>query len=278
MSLLLAGLSAILYGVADFSGGFSSNKNSTFSVVIVSQAAGIFLAFVALALSASGIPTLSDILWGMLGGFCGAVGLFTLYRGIAASIVAVVSPASALVSAVIPLIFGLIIGERPSALAPPGAAPCLPAVLLLSSGGDSSDGKSVKSALVQGLVAGVGFGFFFVAVSRSSPSSGLWPLVAARGTSVLIFLSLVFMKKEKICIAKGSLPVTLLAGLADMGANIAFLLASRSGLLALASIVSSLYPAPTVILGRIVFKEKIPPTRLAGFGLALAGVVLISLK
>jgi uncharacterized membrane protein len=278
MSLLLAGLSALLYGVADFSGGFSSNKNSTFSVVIVSQAAGIFLALVALALSASSIPSLSDILWGMLAGVSGAIGLFTLYRGIATSIVAVVSPASALVGAVIPLIFGLIIGERPSALALAGAALCLPAVLLLSSGGDSSDGKSVKSALVQGLVAGVGFGFFFVAVSRSSPSSGLWPLVAARGTSVLIVLSLVLIKKERIGIAKGSLPVTLLAGLADMGANIAFLLASRTGLLALASIVSSLYPAPTVILGRIIFKEKIPPTRLAGFGLALAGVVLISLK
>jgi drug/metabolite transporter (DMT)-like permease len=278
MSLIFAGLSALLYGIADFSGGFSSHKNSTFSVVIVSQAAGIFLALAALALSASGLPTLPDILWGMLGGLCGALGLFTLYRGIATSIVAVVSPASALVSAVIPLAFGLLIGERPSALALAGAALCLPAVLLLSSGGDSSDGKSVKSALAQGAIAGAGFGFFFVAVSRSSPSSGLWPLVAARGTSVLIALSLVLIRREKIRIAKGSLPVTLLAGLADMGANIAFLLASRSGLLALASIVSSLYPAPTVILGRLVFKERIPPTRLAGFGLALVGVVLISLK
>lgn len=275
---MLAGLSALLYGIADFSGGYSSNRNSTLAVVIVSQTAGILLALAALSLSATGLPALSDLLWGMLGGVSGALGIFTLYRGIATSIVSIVSPASALVGAVIPLGFGLLMGERPSTLALGGAALCLPAVLLLSAGGEGGAGKSVKSALGQGLLAGLGFGFFFVAISRSSPASGLWPLVAARATSVFIALALVLSTGERIEIARGSFAVTLLAGLADMGANIAFLLSSRSGLLALASIVSSLYPVPTVLLGRLVFKERIPPIRLAGLGLAIAGVVLISLK
>jgi drug/metabolite transporter (DMT)-like permease len=115
-------------------------------------------------------------------------------------------------------------------------------------------------------------------VSRASPSSGLWPLVASRFVSVLIALAACAFSRQRVAITKGGLPVTMAAGLSDMGANIAFLLASRSGMLALVSVVSSLYPAPTVILGRIVFRERIPPLRVAGLLLALGGVVLISLK
>jgi drug/metabolite transporter (DMT)-like permease len=279
MSLIFAGLSALLYGVADFSGGFASTKNRTRSVLVVSQAAGILLALAALVFFWPGPPRLADLGWGLLAGVSGALGLFMLYRGIATSLVSVVSPSSALVSALLPLAFGLIIGERPSVAALVGAGLCLPAVILLSMGG-KEEGKraELRSALIQGCVAGVGFGFFFIAVSRTSPDSGLWPLIASRSASLCIILATLLIRREKLEIAKGSRAITLAAGLADMGANICFLLASRTGLLSLASIVSSLYPAPTVILGRIVFKEKIPVSRLAGLLLAIGGVVLISLK
>lgn len=280
MSLIFAGLSALFYGLADFSGGFASKKNETRPVLIVSQLAGITLALVFLAFSWPGLPSLSDLLWGLIAGVSGSLGLFMLYRGIATSLVAVVSPASALVSALLPLGYGLLIGERPSALALVGAVICLPAVILLSMGGGKEEGgpAAVRSALSQGCLAGVGFGFFFIAVSRTSPGSGLWPLIASRSASLLIFLAILLARRERLSIAKGSRIVTLTAGLADMGANICFLLASRSGLLSLVSIVSSLYPAPTVILGRVVLKEKIPPLRLIGLVLAIGGVVLISLK
>jgi len=278
MSIVLALASALLYGIADFSGGFASRKSATLSVLIVSQIAGISLALVALVCDWPGWPSGADLLWGVLAGACGSLGLFMLYRGIATSIVAVVSPASALVSAVLPLGFGLLIGERPSALALVGAALCLPAVVLLSAGGGKGDAKAVRSALLQGCVAGLGFGTFFIAVSRTSASSGLWPLVASRSVSVLVALAACALTKKRIAIGKGGLGVTLAAGAADMGANIAFLLASRSGMLAIVSILSSLYPAPTVLLGRLVFKERIPVSRAIGLAIAIAGVVLISLK
>jgi drug/metabolite transporter (DMT)-like permease len=278
MALILAGMSALLYGIADFSGGFSSRKSPTLLVLAISQGAGVLLALVALFIFWPGLPAPADLAWGVMAGLCGALGLFMLYRGIATSIVAVVSPSSALVGALLPLAFGLALGERPSSLALVGALLCLPAVLLLSMGSGGAEGKSLRSALIQGCIAGIGFGGFFIAISRAGKASGLWPVVISRSTSLTLVGACLLAGRKKPKLAKGSLGVTLAAGLSDMGANIFFLFASRSGLLSLVSVVSSLYPAPTVLLGRVVLHERIPPARLAGIILAIAGVVLISLK
>lgn len=291
MFLILSAFSALFYGLADFAGGYASSRSKTLPVLVVSQSAGLFLAFCALLIFWPGLPSSRDLLWGMAGGFCGALGLFFLYRGIATSLVAIVSPASALVSAILPLGFGLLMGESPSPLAKLGAALCLPAVLLLSWQKKTEGGKSVPSALFQGTVAGLGFGGFYIFISRASPGSGLWPAIASRGTSLCLFaLALLWLSRKKgpdkakahektlLGIPRSNLGVTCGAGMADMAANVLFLLASRSGLLSLVSIVTSLYPAPTVILGRIVFKEPIPPSRALGLVLAITGVVLISIK
>jgi len=297
MSLLLAGLSALLYGAADFLGGFSSNRNSALSVVIVSQKNEVFVALVGLLLSPAALPSGQDILWGLAAGLSGAVGLLVLYYGIAKSIVSIVSPLSALLSSMIPLAFGLALGERPSAAALAGAGLCLPAVVLLSMGGSGNHedaaapgnsgagspkstraGGRVGEALLLGLAAGIGFGFFFVAIARTSAACGLWPVCISRGSSLLLLLCIAGLRREKISIARPTLALTLLGGASDMGANIAFLYASRTGLLTLASIISSLYPVPTVLLGCVVFKEKIPLPRAVGLALAVAGAALISLR
>ncbi len=279
MSLFLAGISALLYGLADFSGGYAANRSPLLSVLLVSQFLGLVLAAALVAFISPVLPAPADIAWGLLAGLCGALGLFTLYRGIATSIVAIVSPLSALVSAVVPMAYGAILGERPSALAIAGALLCLPAIVLLSWGGEGEGGrKEIRSAMVQGLVAGLGFGCFFVAVSRSSPGSGLWPLLASRLVSILVMGAALLLRGQRPLIAKAGRLTTALAGTADMGANILFLLAARSGLLSLVSVVTSLYPAPTVILGRIFLGQKVPRIRVAGIGLAIAGVALISLR
>jgi drug/metabolite transporter (DMT)-like permease len=139
------------------------------------------------------------------------------------------------------------------------------------------DPAKARSSVLNGLVAGTGFGFFFVALSRTSADAGLWPVFAARLSSFSVVLVYALVTGSRISIARGGRSLTLLAGLADMGANILFLLASRSGLLSLVAMISSLFPAPTVILARIFMKESIPPARAAGLGLALGGIALISL-
>ena len=181
--------------------------------------------------------------------------------------------------AIIPVLLGTLLGERPSTCAAIGSALCLPAILLLTwEGGGDRGGKSIRAALGYGVLAGLGFGVFFISLSRTSPGAGLWPLVAARTASLLAFATAMAVSRQPFKVERASLAPTLLAGGADMGANILFMLACQSGMLSLVAIVTSLFPAPTVLLARIFQHQRIPPTRLAGLALALAGIGMISLR
>jgi drug/metabolite transporter (DMT)-like permease len=277
MSVLLSALSALLYGVADFSGGFASRKEKVLPVMAISQIAGLAFALVILPLIGFGAPSLRSLGYGAVAGLGGAFGLFMLYRGLGRTVVAVVSPTSALLSALIPLGFGAAFGERPSLLALAGAALCLPAIFLLSrERACAADPKLTRSALLHGMGAGLGFGLFFVLLSRAG-GTDLWPLIGARSASILVFVCFALGRREGLKIGKGNIGFTLAAGILDMGANIAFLMASRLGLLMLASAVTSLYPAPTVLLARIFMGQKFGPGRLAGLVLAVAGTALIAM-
>jgi drug/metabolite transporter (DMT)-like permease len=279
MAFILAGLSALFYGIADFSGGCAARRSKLLPVLLLSQLLGLTVAGLALAAMWPGPPRLQDLLWGLLAGLVGSMGLFMLYGGIARSIVAIVSPASAVVGAVLPVAFGLLLGERPSASAVAGSLLCLPAILLLTwEGGSERGGKSIRSAVIYGVLAGLGFGVFFISLSRTSPAAGLWPLVAARAASVTAFAIALAASRQPFKVERPALAPALLAGSADMGANVLFLLASQSGLLSLVTIITSLFPLPTVLLARVFLHQRIPPTRLAGLALALAGVGLISVR
>jgi drug/metabolite transporter (DMT)-like permease len=278
MSLFWAFLSALLYGSADFAGGYACRRNSILSVLAVSQIAGLVLAFFAALALGQGLPDPRALGYGAAGGLSGVLGLFMLYRGIAKTLVAVVSPASALVGALIPMLFGAAMGERPSGLALAGSLLCVPAVLLLSwEKGEHANPALARSALFHGILAGLGFGGFFIAVSRTGSDSGLWPLIGSRSTSILIILCAVLLRRKKVQVEKGSMNIVLAAGILDMGANIAFLLASRTGLLMLASALTSLFPAPTVILARIFMKERLRLPRILGLALAITGMALIAM-
>ncbi|MCK5249766.1 MAG: EamA family transporter, partial [Spirochaetaceae bacterium] len=157
-----------------------------------------------------------------------------------------------------------------------GVAIALPAILLLSM--ERGDGKgAVLSSLRTGLIAGFGFGGFFILLSRTGADSGIWPLVAARSASVPLLLAFSLIRRKPLTLVKGSRGAALGAGILDMVANIFYLMASRSGMLITAVVITALYPAPTVVLQRMVFKEKLGTLRIAGLVLALAGIALIGL-
>ncbi len=279
MSVLLAALSALCYGAADFSGGFAARRSQLVPVLVTSQAAGALLAFAFVLASGEAAPAGLDLAWGAVAGVAGAVGLALLYRGIAGGLVAVVSPTAALVGATIPVAFGVLSGERPSPAALAGSAVCLPAILLLSwERGEVANRHALRSARGHALLSGTFIGLFFIALARSSPGSGLWPVLAARGASITLLVAAAFLSRQPLAVSRaGALP-TIVAGVADMAANVLFLLATREGLLSLAVIVASLYPAPTVVLARMFFRERIPTLRVVGLGLAVAGIALIGLR
>jgi drug/metabolite transporter (DMT)-like permease len=277
VSVFLSALSALLYGAADFCGGAASRRATTESVLILSQAAGLAAALIAAAFIPAALPGWRDAVWGAAAGLLGAVGLAALYTAIATTIVAVASPAAAVVGAVIPVLFGIAVGERPGPLAWAGMAITVPAIILLTRGSSPTGGrKAVSRALMLGTAAGIGFGLFFVAISRAPKDSGLWPLVMARTASLSAVAAFTLLARRPVHAGGPGLATTLLAGVFDMSANVAFLFSTRAGMLSVAAVVTSLYPAPTVILARVLWKEKLPVLRVAGIALAVGGVALIS--
>ena len=279
MTVILSLISALLYGVADFSGGSATRKNHIFSVMLLTQAAGLIVVLLAAPLVGPNAPRPLDFAWGAAGGVLGVVGVAALYRGLANCTAAIVSPLSALIGAILPVAFGALLGEKPAKLALVGAALCLPAILLLAyEKGETRDKAKLKASFLYGIVAGLGFGAFFIAISRTSADSGLWPLVGSRAATLVIVAAILVFGSRKFSIARASVPTALFAGAADMAANVFFLLATRTGLLMLVTLVTSIYPAPTVILARIFQGQKISVPRAAGIALALAGVALIGIR
>jgi len=278
MPIVLSLLSALFYGLGDFSGGFATRRNSVVTVVTVSQIGGVLMALIFALVDGAPFPGMADVAWAALAGLLGLLGILMLYRGLSRGIVAIVSPVSALISALLPALTGLALGERPSAFALAGALLCFPALLLLSwERSGAGDRARRLDSLFHGLVAGLGFGAFFVALSRTGHGTGIWPAFIAKSASLVVLLALIAVSRRSLSLARGTRMPAIAAGLSDMGANILFLLASRIGLLSIVSVVSSLFPAPTVVLARVFLKQKIPPARVAGLGLAIAGVALIGM-
>jgi drug/metabolite transporter (DMT)-like permease len=277
VAILLAGLSALMYGAGDFCGGMGARKSSIFAVLALSQLTGLVVAMIMALGMRQQAPGLADLAWGAVAGVCGAAGLAALYTAIATTLVAVASPVAAVTGAVIPVLLGISLGERPDVLSWVGIALALPAIVLLTWGpaGRAKDGIVRRAALL-GLLAGAGFGLFFFAVSRTSHDSGLWPLAAARVMTITVVGLFALFTGRSLRPSRGGVPVIVLSGALDMGANIAFLLASRIGMLSVVSVVTSLYPGPTVLLAWLLLRERMTAARFVGLALALAGVALIS--
>jgi drug/metabolite transporter (DMT)-like permease len=279
VTFVLSLLSALLYGVADFSGGSAARRSRVFSVMLLTQSAGAIVALVASPLIGPNAPSLADFAWGAAAGALGFAGVAALYAGLAKYTAAIVSPLSALIGAILPALFGAALGERPSTLALAGIALCVPAIVLLAyEKGEAADRAKLRASFLYGIVAGLGFGGFFVLVSRSSAGSGTWPLLASRATTLVLVAGILLFGKDRFSVARASAPLALFAGAADMLANVFFLLATRTGLLIVVTILTSLYPAPTVILARVFQGQRISPARAGGIAFALAGVVLIGLR
>jgi uncharacterized membrane protein len=282
MAVVLGLLVALSYGAADFFGGLSSKRAPVAAVVVLSQVTGLPLLAV-LVVVAGGEVTARVLALGAAAGVAGGVGLVCLYRGLASGRMSVVAPITAVGAAIVPVLWGLAQGERPSRVALVGVVLAVVAVALISHTADEAvDGTDetvvpVESFVLLAVVAGIGFGLVFALLSETGDDAGFWPLVGARVTSITLLGLGVLATRQVLHPGRGGTFVRIAAaGVLDMTANAIFLLATRRGLLALVAVVSSLYPATTVVLARLVLDERLVPVQLAGLGMATTGVVLIA--
>ncbi len=282
MTILLGLGAAITYGSADFIGGLLSRRTSVFSVVLLSQSAGLIELALALALYSGGAASAGDLGYGAAAGVAGGAGITFLYSGLASGRMSIIAPTTAVEAAVIPLLFGLATGERPSPGALAGVVLALAAIGFVSYSGSGEAGRTggplrlAGSGMPQALLAGVAFGVFFILLERTGADAGLWPLVSARFASIAVVGAVAVIARRSLRPAPGSFPGILAAGCLDVTANILFLLATRTGLLSLAAVLTSMYPASTVVLARVVLHERMTTLQTTGLGLALAGIALIA--
>ncbi len=278
MATLLALASAVVYGMADFCGGLASRRAATVAVVTVSQAAGLVGLLLVLPLL-GGDPTGTDLVWGAVAGTTGAAGLLLFYRALAVGVMSVVAPVTAVSTAALPVLGGLLLGERIGLLAALGIVLALTAVVLVAAeGGLSSLLDARLGTVAPALASGVVFGVFFILLDRTGEDSGLSPLVAARVVSVLLVGTLALASGRSLRVPRLALPVVLLAGVGDMAANALFLVATQvGGSLAITGVLASLYPASTVVLAQVVLRERLAGAQRAGLAVAAAAVVLIAL-
>ena len=283
MAAILALMSAFAYGVSDFTGGLAARRVAAVSVVLLSNGLSLALALLAVWLVPGSRLVATDLAWGGAAGAVGVVGVVLLYRGLAIGPMSVVAPLTAVLSAVVPVVVGTVRGDRPGDLAVAGMVLALPALVAVGRP-VSRDGRPHVSghALVAALGAGVSFGGFYVLLAQTGPDGGAWPLVTQRGASVVLLLAALPVAAAVAhgpMVPRGStIVLAAAAGVTDFAANLTYVLATHRGLLALVAVISSLYPATTVLLARGVLHERLSRDQGAGLLLAAVSVTLIALR
>ncbi len=267
--------SALSWGASDFSGGYVSRRADVLGVIFRSQIfGGIFLLLLALIFS-SKLPPPGHFIIGGLAGIFGLLGLVAFYMALARGRMSIVAPVSALVTAVIPVVFSLFNEGRPSPTKLLGFGFALAAVWFLSYT-RTGPGLSYEETILP-VLAGIGFGLFFIFIDQGTGESVLWPLVGARTASVCLVGGFLLFSRTREAPPLKEMPLIILAGVFDSLGNLFFALAANLGRLDVSAVLASLYPAATVLLAWIILKERLLKLQWVGVLSAAAGLVFISL-
>ena len=275
MPYLLAILSAVFYGAADFTGGIVTRRVSAIPVVLISQASGLVLVALVLPLLPAAAPRAADLWWGAGAGLAGGIGVAFLYYALATGTMSVVAPTTAVAAVGIPVITSITLGERPGWLAVAGIALGIAAIALVSRQTQTPAEAPRPSGLRPAILSGVAIGLFLLALAQTRPASGLWPLLMARLTSVSLFAVIAIAQRRSLRMPIRLFGLAVAGGAVDMLANTLYMLAAQIGPLSPIVTLCSLYPASTVLLARVVLGERLNGWQTAGVAAALVAVVLI---
>ncbi|MCW2723959.1 MAG: protein of unknown function transrane [Frankiales bacterium] len=282
MSVLLALLSSVLWGTADFVGGTAARRLPLVTVLGLSQLTALVL-LVPLATLTGGFGGWADVvLSGVLAGLSGVLALAAFYRALSTGTMGVVAPVAAL-SVLVPIIFGLARGEQPSAVQIAGMVVAVLGIVL-ASGPELSGGRDAVRPLLLAALSAVGFGAVLVLLADGTTTGSgdavVLTLLTMRLTSVLIlgglFLTVVRRRRERMRIRRADVPLLMLVGLGDVGANATYAVAARSSLVSVAAVLASLYPVVTALLAFRLHGERLGAVQVAGVAAAVGGVAMLA--
>jgi len=274
LSVVYGLASAASWGAADFSGGVATKRTPVYGVVIVSQLVGGILLLPVALIYAEATPSPGSLLLGGIAGVSGALGLIALYTGLAGGRMGVVAPVTGMVTAVLPVVVGILDEGLPSIYHLLGFGVAFLAVWFLSRG--SNEATIGVPELGLSIAAGAGFGLFFVLIDLVSSDAILWPLVSARVASTSLLSLFSALRRQRVGPVRHQLLIIALAGILDTGGNAFFALATRAGRLDISSVLASLYPAGTVLLAQLFLKERLDQHQWIGVIAAVVALALIA--
>ncbi|HUZ23639.1 MAG TPA: EamA family transporter [Streptosporangiaceae bacterium] len=278
LAVILAVASSLGYGVADFAGGLATRAVPVLRVVAVTAPVSL-VADLALLPLLGGRWSAGALGWGAASGLASAAVFALLYQSLALGPMGVLSPVTAVVSAVLPVAVGLVEGERLGALGAAGIALAIVAVFAVSAGTGERGRRPSTVALVLAVAAGGAIAAQLVCLNQTPHDSGVVPLVVGRAVSAAVLLGAVALRRDggpPGRAAASALRLAVGAGIFDAAANLAFLLAVRSGSLVVVAVITALYPAGTVLLARRFLGERLTRTQLAGLLTAAAAVTVLA--
>lgn len=278
MPILLSLCAALSFGAGDFFGGLAARRASVLAVVVVAQLTGLALLVLSSPWSIPHAPDAGTLSWSVFAGLTGAVAALTLYPALAIGSASEVAPLSAVIGTALPVVFGVVTGERPSTSAWLGIAlAALTIVLVSSDGGGGAQAPGLRRrALWLAATSGVFIGAFLIAFQRAGTEQGLLPLLIARGTSAPLLALVLVLRHERLR-PEGSKPAGAMAtGVFDIAANAFYMSALAKAPISLVATLSNLYPAFTVLLGVLVLRDRPRFAQQLGLALALVAIVLIT--
>jgi len=294
VAIVLALASAITYGGSDFAAGLASRSADVVRVTLIASLAGLAVILVAFPLAASHPPGAAALAWGVVAGLSGTAGALALYLGFRHAAFSVAGPLSAVGAAGFSVLAGLLLGERPSALALTGIVLALPAIVGVSASAArgsqepaAASGSTVDAdqepgvgrpaaGVVAGLVAGACFALLFIGLNRAGSGSGLWPVAVAQGAEIAVICPAAAVTGNLRLPGARSGWLAAITGAAGAVGTILYFFATHDGFLAVTAVLTSLYPAITIVLARTLLGERLTKLRLAGLILAAACVALIA--
>lgn len=275
LGIILSLISAITWGGGDFFGGLSTRKHNQYAVLVVSAAAGILVLIICTLIWPEPFPVWPLSLWAVLAGLFGVVGLGALYKALSLGHSATVAPTAGVIGAALPVIFGIITTGFPGEVKIVGFLLAFIGIWLVSRVSGET-GKVTTTSLILAILAGVGFGGFYIFITLAGPKSTFTPLIISRSTFFTVTTLVMIMQHGKLGKTIQS-PLVWLTGFFDSSGNALYMLAKQFIRIDVAVVLSSLYPAITVLLSRILLKERISRYQWIGVGLCFASVVLITI-
>jgi drug/metabolite transporter (DMT)-like permease len=277
VAALLALAAALGYGTSDFAAGLASRRYASGPVTGMVQSLTLLTAGLALLLFPGAGPSEAVLAWGALSGLGTALGTLSLYHGLSVARVSTVATLSAVLTAVIPVVVGLALGNRLGIGAVVGIGVAFPAIGLMSWEPRSDARRAERAGVLYGLLAGVGFALLFIALDRAGTKAGAWPLIPGQAIALLLIAPFAYRGLNAAGgPSRSAIQLTLCAGALSGIANLLFLAATGRGELAIVAVLTSLYPAATVVLARTVLHEHWTRAQVAGLITSAAAIVLVS--